>query len=60
MFRCAWASGLGSGCTVDGGYKCAGGDAYSRDSCAETCGDGFHYGNGWWNYLNANECDDGN
>lgn len=60
IYRCSWAAILGNGCNVDTGFTCSFGDATKRDDCSETCGDGFHYGNGWWNYLNANECDDGN
>jgi len=48
-------------CQVDAGFECNGlFDEWSPSECNEICGDGLHYGNQWWNYLNANECDDGN
>ena len=46
-------------CQISAGFECRYGNKKTRDSCHEICGDGYHYGNAFWNYDRANECDDG-
>ncbi len=57
-------------CQIDGGYDCMYSDFWQRDACNEICGDAFRmhpgvytyndmYTPNYWNYLNGNQCDDG-
>lgn len=44
--------GCSSICNINTGWTCTGGTLTTADTCTETCGDGYDYGN----YA----CDDGN
>jgi cysteine-rich repeat protein len=44
--------GCSSGCDIEDGYDCAGGDDTTADVCVEICGDGQNMG--------VDECDDSN